>query len=224
MLTHAAVPFVPDTPPLDGSLAGFEFSAALGLDHEDQYRRSEEPYAGPEVFSATAYLSWNGDGLYLAVDVRKHDPYFRPSDAPPLLLDNEVDDIHSDGVQLYLQQGAGREVFGLLAVPDADAGTSAGTVRLRGIGGESVDAQAAEGRWQLTADGYCVTLRVTPSWWESVLGADQVRFDLIVNQMLPPPSRMRRAGQLVWTGGGGWVWLRGDRHDPQRFGVLELLA
>ena len=224
MLIHAAVPFVPDTPPLDGSLAGFEFSAPLGLDHEDQYRRSEEPYPGPEAFSASAYLNWNGDGLYLAVDVRKHDLYFRPSDAPPLLLDNEVDDIHSDGIQIYLQQDAGREVFGLLAVPDADAGASAGTVRLRGIGGMSVHTQSAEGRWQRTADGYCVTLRVTPTWWESVLGADRVRFDLIVNEMLPPPGRMRRAGQLVWTGGGGWVWLRGDRQDPQRFGVLELLA
>jgi hypothetical protein len=27
---------------------------------------------------------------------------------------------------------------------------------------------------------------------------------------------------LVWSGGGGWVYLRGDRQDPARFGVLEL--
>ena len=224
MLIQATVPFVPDTPPLDGSLAGFEFSAPLGLDHEDQYRRSEEPYPGPEAFSATAYLNWNGDGLYLAVDVRKRDPYFRFGDAPPLLLDNEVDDIHSDGIQIYLQQDAGRQVFGLLAVPDTAAGASAGVVRFLGVGGVSIEAQSAEGRWQRTADGYCVTLRMTPTWWESVLGADRVRFDLIVNEMPPPPERLRRAGQLVWTGGGGWVWLRGDRQDPQRFGVLELLA
>ena len=36
------------------------------------------------------------------------------------------------------------------------------------------------------------------------------------------PGRERRAGQLVWSGGGGWVYLRGDRQDPARFGVLEL--
>jgi len=28
--------------------------------------------------------------------------------------------------------------------------------------------------------------------------------------------------QLVWAGDGGWVWLRGDRHDPAHFGHLEL--
>jgi hypothetical protein len=33
---------------------------------------------------------------------------------------------------------------------------------------------------------------------------------------------MRRAGQLVWSGGGGWVYLRGDRQNESGFGVLEL--
>ena len=32
---------------LDGRLDGFDFSEPLELDHEDQYRRSEEPYPGP---------------------------------------------------------------------------------------------------------------------------------------------------------------------------------
>jgi hypothetical protein len=45
-------------------------------------------------------------------------------------------------------------------------------------------------------------------------------FDLLVNEMLP--ERERRSGQLVWSGGSGWVWLRGDRQDPSRFGELEL--
>jgi hypothetical protein len=49
-----------------------------------------------------------------------------------------------------------------------------------------------------------------------------VGFDLIINEMLP--GRTRRVGQLVWSGGGGWVWLRGDRHDPARFGVLDLVV
>jgi hypothetical protein len=50
----------------------------------------------------------------------------------------------------------------------------------------------------------------------------RVGFDLIVNEMLP--GRMRRTGQLVWSGGNGWVWLRGDRQSPSRFGVLELVG
>ena len=45
---------------------------------------------------------------------------------------------------------------------------------------------------------------------------------LIVNEMLP--GRMRRVGQLVWSGGGGWLWLRGDRQDPARFGILDLVG
>jgi len=35
---------------------------------------------------------------------------------------------------------------------------------------------------------------------------------------------VRRVGQLVWSGGGGWVWLRGDRQAPERFGLLELVG
>src|SRR5439155_776968 len=40
-----------DRPPaLDGTLDGFDLAEPLRLDLEDQYRRSEEPYAGPEEF------------------------------------------------------------------------------------------------------------------------------------------------------------------------------
>ena len=42
----------------------------------------------------------------------------------------------------------------------------------------------------------------------------------IAREMLP--ERERRSGQLVWSGGSGWVWLRGDRQPPERLGELEL--
>ena len=48
----------------------------------------------------------------------------------------------------------------------------------------------------------------------------EIGFDLLVNRI--EPGRERRSGQLVWSGGGGWVYLRGDRQDPSRLGVLEL--
>jgi hypothetical protein len=48
---------------------------------------------------------------------------------------------------------------------------------------------------------------------------EEIRFDLLVNRM--EPGRRRRAGQLVWSGGGGWVYLRGDRQGPERFGRIE---
>ena len=82
--------------------------SALTLDYEDQYRRSEEPYAGPEEFSATLLANWDDAGLYFGVDVVKAETIVRPDDAPPLRLDNEPDDIHADGVQMYLRPGAGR--------------------------------------------------------------------------------------------------------------------
>jgi hypothetical protein len=83
---------------------------------------------------------------------------------------------------------------------------------------------SVHGEWRRTDHGYRVTVAipwtVTPAVHPPA-GA-RVRFDLIVNEMLP--GRMRRTGQLVWSGGGGWVWLRGDRQDPSRFGVLELVV
>jgi hypothetical protein len=65
-----------------------------------------------------------------------------------------------------------------------------------------------------------LTLGITPPGWSDVRREDRVGFDLLVNEM--QSGRVRRAGQLVWSGGGGWIWLRGDRQDPERFGVLEL--
>jgi hypothetical protein len=77
----------------------------------------------------------------------------------------------------------------------------------------------AAGAWQSTETGYALTLRLElPEW--SPRGGDQIGFDLLVNEM--HPGRQRRAGQLVWSGGGGWVYLRGDRQSPEAFGLLEL--
>jgi hypothetical protein len=61
--------------------------------------------------------------------------------------------------------------------------------------------------------------------WPADDGAElrqRVGFDLLVNELLP--GRVRRSGQLVWSGGNGWVWLRGDRQDPARLGALELVG
>ena len=69
------------------------------------------------------------------------------------------------------------------------------------------------GGWEPTEAGYRLTVAIAPAGLGPVPPPDdQIGFDLLVNQMLP--DRLRRAGQLVWSGGGGWVWLRGDRQDP----------
>ena len=213
-----------DRPPaLDGTGDGFDTSEPLRLELEDQYRRSEEPYSGPEDFSAIAHVGWDDEALYLAVEVTKPDLCFRAAAAPPLRLDNEPDDIHSDGVQLYLRDLEGGDVSGFLVVPEVEGGRlDGGGVRVRGAGESPGAPRSVHGAWRRTEQGYRITLAVAwPEWQRAHVGG-QIGFDLIINEMLP--GRERRAGQLVWSGGNGWVWLRGDRQDPARIGILELVG
>ncbi len=203
-------------PALDGTPEGFETAEPLQLDHEDQYRRSEEPYAGPDAFSATAAVNWTDEALYLAVDVIKADVIPRSPNAAPLRLDNEPDEIHADGIQLYLRLPMEDTPTGILIVPS----TENGALIVRGVSGMAGSADMVEGSWTPTGEGYRLTLALKPPGWSEVRAGDVIEFDLIVNEM--QPDRLRRAGQLVWSGGGGWVWLRGDRHDLTKLGRLEL--
>jgi hypothetical protein len=209
---EATAPFLDERPALDGSEAGFDLSHPLTMDTELQYRRSEEPWTDPEYFSATAWVNWSEEEIYLLLEVTKADPWFRPGSAEPLELDNEVDDIHSDGIQLYLKQGD--QCLEFLIVPDADSD------RLRVSAAEMGEANpdAVSGAWSMTPEGYRITLAVRSGW--ILDDREPLEFDLLVNEMRP--GRQRRAGQLVWSGGNGWVYLRGDRQDPSRFGLLHL--
>lgn len=210
---------VGEPPALDGSLEGFDLGEPLRLDLEDQYRRSEEPYPGADEFAARAYVGWDERTIYVAVDVVKDDLSFRQPDAPPLRLDNEPDDIHSDGVQLYVRMGEADDapVAGYLIVPE-----EGGTLRVRAVSGTIGDSDAVRGAWRRAARGYCVTVALPWAGDPPPHVGGRAGFDLLVNEMRP--GRQRRTGQLVWSGGNGWVWLRGDRQSAARFGVLELLA
>ena len=209
---EATAPWLPEPPALDGSHDGFDLSEPLALDTELQYRRSEEPYADAEYFSANAWVNWGDDELYFLVEVTKADPWFRPRSAPPLGLDNEVDDIHSDGLQLHLKLED--QLLEFLVVPDPDSDE----LRVSPAGARQSDPGRVTGAWSLTEEGYRITLAVKPGW--TLDSRQPLEFDLLVNEMRP--DRQRRAGQLVWSGGNGWVYLRGDRQDPSRFGVLNL--
>ncbi len=185
------------------------------LDYEDQYRRSEDPYPGPDEFSASATAVWGEGRLHLMIEVRAPSPVFRQGSAPPLRLDNEPDDIHSDGVQVYLRPGDVGPVYGFLVVPDPEGDD----IRVTGAGGTEGSPAMVGGHWAQRDDGYALELTITIPGWDPRQG-DELGFDLLVNRM--EPGRVRRAGQLVWSGGGGWVYLRGDRQDASRLGVLEL--
>jgi len=210
---------VSSPPPLDGTLDGFDTSEPLRLELEDQYRRSEEPYPGPDDFAAVAHAAWDDDALYVAVDVVKPELCIRPGGAPPLRLDNEPDDIHSDGLQVYVAGDEdGDDRVGYLVVPE----TGASGLRVRATSDTSADPGSVRGAWRRTDRGYTVTLGIAwPEWQRAHVGG-RLRFDLLVNEMLP--GRTRRAGQLVWSGGNGWVFIRGDRQAPEQFGILELVG
>lgn len=215
--TLARAPHLPLPPALDGTTTGFDQTAPLRLDHEDQYRRAEEPFPGADEFSAVAYANWDERALYLAVEVTVAEPRFRPADAAPLELDNEPDDIHGDGLQLYLRLPAeDAPVYGFLIVPS----TGNSSLRARATSGTPGDPDMVQGAWAPTEQGYRITLAVAAPGWAEAYSGIRVDFDLLVNHI--GPGRLRRAGQLIWSGGGGWVWLRGDRQDPAAFGALEL--
>ncbi len=211
---------VDGAPALNGTLVGFDTGETLRLEVEDQYRRSEEPYS-PEDLSAVAHANWDDQALYLAVSVAKPDLCLRAAGAAPLRLDNEPDDINSEGVQVYvagdLGEGQREGYAGYLIVPE-----EGGRLRVRAVSDASGDPGGVHGAWRRTAVGYCLTVAV--AWPEGALAhvGGRIGFDLLVNEMIP--GRERRAGQLVWSGGNGWVWLRGDRQDPERFGILELVG
>jgi hypothetical protein len=207
--------YVASPPALDGTLDGFDASAPLGLDYEDQYRRSEEPYAGPEEFSATVLANWDVEALYIGFDVVKAETIVRPDDAPPLRLDNDPDDIHADGAQLYLRPDHDGPVYGFLIALSSDDGR----IRVSRASGCAGDPAMVTGAWQPTGTGYSLSLQIAPPDWHP-RGGDVVAFDVLINEA--HPGRLRRAGQLAWSGGGGWVYLRGDRQPVESFGTLEL--
>ena len=211
----ARAPLVRTPPALDGSTDGFDCSEPLVLEGEEYYRPSEEPF-DPEEFSARAWVNWGWDeeALYLAVEVIKSDLVLRPSGSPPLELDNEPDDIHADGLQLYLEH-EDRDVVGVVISLEEGGG-----LRARGVAGTRGDEALVDGTWTRTDDGYRVTFRLRDPHLTGIAPGARLGFDLIVNEMRP--GRQRRAGQLVWSGGDGWVYLRGDRQDPGHFGRLEL--
>lgn len=212
---EAEVIRVAATPAIDGTLDAFVLDAPLDLAGDAHYFRSETPYPGEEALAATAWLNWSDEALLLAVEVRKDAVITREPDAAPLLLDNESDDIHADGVQLHLQVGEADPV-GLLLRPLA-AGTA-----LRGLGAwRDALPEGARAGWRRTAEGYTLTAAIPWSAFGGIPVATPLRGDLLVNEMRP--DRVRRAGQLVWSDGGGWVYLRGDRHEPARFGTMVLV-
>lgn len=165
---------------------------------EESYSRSEQSWA--EAGSPTALVTLlNADGvLELRVSVRADRTFVRP--ATVNRLDNEPADINGAGLQLYLRTTAAKAGYVIVPIE----GTS--SLSVRPIDGWGADVQVA-GTWQQAEFGYDVDLRIFPE-------DPSLSLDLIVNEK--PAGRERRRGQLTLSGGGDFIYLRGDRHDAAR--------
>lgn len=176
-----------------------------------QYRRSERPYGAAGVFAARVAVFAVDSRVCFAADVTKETLVLRDVSAPDLRLDNEPSDIHADGVQCYV---GGDGWAGYVAVPDP----LSGEVRVRSVAGTAADAARCEGRWTRTDTGYAVIVTVDVE--QPLCVGDHLPVNLVVNEMYP--ERERRAGQLALSGGGGWVYLRGDRESPASAVIAEV--
>ena len=178
----------------------------------DHYRRSESAYLPGHSIRARATIVGTPRSIEFAVDVEKRDLVFRRSDAIDRELDNERPDIHSDGVQCFV----GRDGWaGYLAIPDPDSRS----VRTMALGRHASGIEAVDGTWALTERGYAMVVRCELS--RPLERFELFPVDLVINEMYP--DRERRAGQLVLSGGGGWVYLRGDRESPDHALVAEVV-
>ena len=176
---------------------------------EGAYRRSEDTWreaGGPRAIVA---LTATQDYLVIEVAVQKPELVLRAPDAADPQLDNEHPDIHSDGVQLYLAAPGWDRPAAWLAVPEEPEPR----VRTRTVDGARPGVPLTSG-WNRQRDGYAMRFEIPLD----AFGAGRtlpIALDVIVNEM--GGQRMRRRGQLVLSGGGGWIYLQGDRQSPASF-------
>ncbi len=209
---EAAAATVQSIAPSDQRTARVARPAALPLRvnlAEAHYRRSELTWheAGEP---AAAVQCWREAPATLVVDiaVAASSPQFVAPEAVNR-LDNEPAGIHGDGVQLYVR--AGQVGGGWLLVP-VHGGSA---VSQRGIDGWN-GGLAVSASWTTSEGGYALRARVALPPGTATAGVD-----VLVNDVAP--GRERRRGQLVMSGARGeFVYLRGDRHDPERLVRISL--
>jgi hypothetical protein len=200
----AAVPF--PTRALRVGLRDAPITFKLG---ESAYRRSEQSWEEAGRPSGKVVLAATDDRLIIVVTVEKAELTFRAPEAPDPAFDNEHPDIHSDGVQLYIAADQWDRAAAWLAVPEQPEPR----VRIRAIDGARANVPLSA-EWRRQRGGYEMRFELPLD----ALGSARrlpLSMDVIVNDMTA--DRLRRRGQLVLSGGGGWVYLQGDRQSAARF-------
>jgi hypothetical protein len=179
---------------------------------EPHYVATEQSWH--EAAAPTAQVALAATATHLVVTVQVHTGAAVPPDAAENRLDNEHPEVNADGVQWYLGHSAGAWSMAGLALPVAGPGMP--------------HRRLVPGPWPLPvwhAEGTRTGWAMRLAWPLEQLPRDAdglVPMALVVNER--PPERARRRGQLVLTGGGGFGYLRGDRHDPAAVWRLRLPA
>ena len=187
---------------------GVETQFDLGEAH---YRRSEETWREAGRPSARVTLRATATELVVDVDAMAKPPMFVARDTVNP-YDNEHPDINGHGVQLYVRTAS--DGGGWIIVPEPDHLT-ARSRSLEGWGGLAL----RRSEWSRTPHGYL--MRAVIDLPAAARGGEYpISVDVLVNETVP--GRERRRGQLVLSGGAGeFVYLRGDRHDPDR--LMDML-
>ncbi len=197
-----------------GGVPGVRIEGALSmLLDEPHYVRTDASWREADCPTALVQLAATAADFVVDVDVRTG--AIVCSGTPTENgLDNERADINADGLQWYLadahEQGW---VAAALVVPATEQAARVTPL----VPGMSVQPDID---WVATVTGWAMRLR----WRRAQLprrNDGTIRFDLVINER--PIDRERRRGQLVLSGGGGFGYLRGDRHEPARSLRLSLV-
>ncbi|MES2522038.1 MAG: heparinase II/III family protein [Gemmatimonadota bacterium] len=188
----------------------------LGAAH---YRGTEQSFK--EAGEPTAMLQLTRNETHLVMDVIAFtgEIVVPTPDGDGVLvnpLDNERADVNADGLQWYIgRPGASSWTAAGLIVPASDSADAPDQPRAHAL--VPTESPPPDVVWSETEDGWAMRL----SWPLDSLPVDVdgcIAFDVIVNER--PADRERRRGQLVLSGGDGFAYLRGDRHDPDRAVVI----
>ena len=177
---------------------------------EREYRRSEQSWR--DVGAPTAAVSLRSEDGLLHVEVHSR------TGAPVLVadeavneMDNESPDVNGSGVEIFAVTRA--QYAGWLVRPGAD-----GTARVRPL---APDSPPIDARVELTTEGWRARVTLDPRGLRDATRGFHLA--VVVNEI--PPGRERRRGQLVLAGRpGGWVYLRGDRHQDLAESIRVELA
>lgn len=185
------------------------------------YVRTEQSWHEAGAPTALVQLSATHEHFVVTVDARTGAVVVQQGPTPSVMpenpLDNERADVNGDGLQWYIGSANVEKptwIAAALVVP-----ASADTARVTPlIAGQSLAADVRVTH-RSDATGWTAELRFPRAALPDA-GRGPFLFDLVVNER--PADRERRRGQLVLSGGGGFGYLRGDRHDPSRAVTIHL--